>query len=278
MNNHANNYGQMAGVIDYLSQHYTEQPSLDVLARVAGLSTHHFQRKFTSWAGVSPKSFIQFLTFENAKQLLNEGSNVLDAAYGVGLSSASRLHDLCVNLEAASPGEIKSGGEGLALNYGFGPSPFGQCLVVSSARGITHLTFVDSRSQDQAISDFQSQWPKANIEHNDHTAIDNIQRIFSHDKNLRQPALRAYVKGTKFQLRVWSALLNIAPGKLISYGQLAKSIGQSTATRAVGTAVGKNPLAYLIPCHRVIRGTGVMGNYRWGSGRKRIMIAYELIR
>lgn len=272
----ANDYRQMAEVINYLSQHYAEQPSLEKMASVANLSPHHFQRKFTAWVGVTPKSFIQYLSFDNAKEMLAKGKSVLDVSHEIGLSSPSRLHDLCIKIESASPGEIKCGGEGLAIDYGFGFSPFGECLIASSPRGIVKLAFVDANYREQAANELLSEWPQANVRHNDQSAMNSIEKIFNY-KNDQASPLSAFVKGTQFQLRVWSALLKIAPGELISYGQLAKNIDQPAASRAVGAAVANNPLAFLIPCHRVIRGTGVIGQYRWGSGRKRIMIAYESI-
>lgn len=265
----------MAGVINYLNTHYTEQPSLEKLAGVAGLSMHHFQRKFTAWAGVSPKSFLQQLTLENARCLLKQGGSIMGVAHDSGLSSASRLHDLCVTLEAASPGEIKCNGEGLDISYGFGFSPFGECLVATSARGIVHLSFVEDGQKKQAINSLRKHWPKASLFSDDLAALGVIQDIFNYDNNNQRSSIRAFVKGTKFQLCVWRALLQVPVGKLVSYSQLAESIDRPNASRAVGSAVGKNSLAYLIPCHRVIRGTGVIGDYRWGQGRKRLMITYE---
>ena len=277
MNRKASDYGQMAKVINYLSQHYTEQPTLEKLASIAGLSPHHLQRKFTAWAGVSPKSFLQYLTFDNAKQMLAKGENVLDVAHDSGLSGPSRLHDLCITIEAASPGEIKRGGENICIDYGFAYSPFGECLIASSARGIVHVAFIENEQQEHAVNELRYIWPKAKLIPNEKIALDIIQGIFN-PVDGQALSLRAYVKGSKFQLRVWNALLNIRPGKLVTYGQLAGTIGQPTASRAVGSAVGKNPLAYLIPCHRVIRATGVIGHYRWGPDRKRLMLAYEAVR
>lgn len=273
----ANDYRQMAEVINYLSQHYAEQPSLEQMASAVDLSPHHFQRKFTAWVGVTPKSFIQYLTYDNAKKMLANGNSVLDVTNEIGLSSPSRLHDLCLKIKAASPGEIKCGGRGLVLDYGFGFSPFGECLIASSQRGIVKLEFVEASNREKAANELLLEWPQAAVRHDDQFAISLIEKIFNTENNHESP-LSAYVKGTQFQLRVWSALLKTVPGELISYGQLAQKIGQPTASRALGTAVGNNPLGYLIPCHRVIRGTGVIGHYRWGSGRKRIMIAYEAIR
>ncbi len=277
MNDDSNDYRQMADVIDYINKHFVNQPSLETLASIAGLSPHHFHHKFTAWVGVTPKSFLQYLTFENARDMLGEGKSVLDVTHDVGLSSASRLHDLCVSIEAASPGEIKAAGAGLLIDYGFGFTPFGKCLVASSSRGIVHFVFVDPGQEANAIIDLKSEWSNAKFTNNEALADDLVSQLFNYDNN-RAISLRAFVKGTKFQIRVWNALLNIAPGRLLSYGQLADRIGQPTASRAVGSAIGKNPLAYLIPCHRVIRATGHFGEYRWGAGRKRLMIAYEMAR
>ena len=266
-------YNRMAEVIHYLNDHYTEQPSLDELAQVAGLSPYHFQRKFTDWVGISPKSFLQHLTFRDARERLRQGESVGNAAWDAGLSGPSRLHDLCVVLEAASPGEIKRGGAGLAMTYGFGISPFGKCLAGSSTRGIVYLGFVDHGEQ-VALDEMQGRWPQANFIREDSVIHRLIEQVFRQQPDPDKP-LRAYVKGTKFQLRVWRALLDLAPGRLVTYGQLAADIGQPSAARAVGSAVGANPLAYLIPCHRVIRNDGLAGGYRWGIGRKRVMIVRE---
>jgi AraC family transcriptional regulator of adaptative response/methylated-DNA-[protein]-cysteine methyltransferase len=264
----------MEKVIHYLNEHHTEQPSLDELARLAGLSPCHFQRKFTDWVGVSPKSLLQHLTFTNARARLRTGESVEQAAWGAGLSSPSRLYDLSVMLEGASPGDIKRGGAGLRIEYGFSATPFGRCLIGLAERGITYLAFVD-RGDPAALSDLRRQWPRAEFIAHDRNARRVIDRIFRRDAGLRQP-LRAYVQGTKFQLRVWRALLQVDPGQVVTYGALAKAVGRPTAVRAVGTAVGANPLAYLIPCHRVIRASGAVGGYRWGSGRKQIMLASEI--
>ncbi len=264
----------MADVIDYINKHILDQPSLETLAGIAGLSPHHFHHKFTTWVGVTPKSFLQYLTFDNAKDMLSKGKSVLEVAHDVGLSSPSRLHDLCITIEAASPGEIKAAGAGLIIDYGFGYTPFGKCLVAKSIRGIVYFVFIEAGQEAQSIIDLKSEWPNAIFRNNEGLANDLVSQLFNFDHN-RAVSLRAYVKGTKFQIRVWNALLNIAPGRLLSYGQLADSINKPTASRAVGSAIGKNPLAYLIPCHRVIRATGHFGDYRWGFGRKRLMIAYE---
>lgn len=273
MKRETRDYRRMAEVIHYLNDHYAEQPSLDKLARVAGLSACHFQRKFTDWVGVSPKSFLQHLTFTDARRRLRRGASIEQAAWGAGLSGASRLHDLCVVLEAASPGEIKRGGSGLAITYGFGLTPFGNCLVATSARGIVYVGFVD-RGEQTALTELQAGWPQAVYLRNDDDARAIIERIFRRQVAAQQP-LRAYVQGTRFQLRVWRALLAVTYGNVVSYAQLAEDAGRPAAARAVGTALAANPLAYLIPCHRVIRSDGMPGGYRWGLGRKQVMITRE---
>ena len=271
-----NDYERIARVIRYLDEHHAEQPDLTTLARCAGLSRFHFHRLFSSWAGVTPKDFLQCLTLTHAKELLREGGSVLDAALAVGFSGPGRLHDLCVGLDAASPGEVKSGGEGWMLSAGFAGSPFGTCLIGESPRGICHLSFVDPGNREAALSALMENWPKARLRRDDPAASRLALRIFERPGTAPgPPAVRAFVRGTAFQLRVWRALLQVRPGTLVSYGHLAAVLAQPNAARAVGTAVGQNPLAYLIPCHRVIRETGVVGNYRWGQVRKRAILAWE---
>ena len=271
-----NDYERIAGVIRYLDESHTDQPDLTTLARHVGLSQHHFHRLFTSWAGITPKDFLQCLTLAHARELLYQGKSVLDAALDTGLSSPSRLHDLCISLEAASPGDVKSGGEGWELTVGFADSPFGKCLLAESHRGVCHLSFVDSGDKAAALAEVKAQWPRARLLRNDTAASQLASRIFERPAvgNSLAP-LRAFVRGTPFQVRVWRALLQIQHGTLVSYGGLAATVDQPTAARAVGSAVGQNPLAYLIPCHRVIRETGVLGNYRWGPVRKRAILAWE---
>lgn len=273
MKSEIRDYRRIAEVIHYLNNHFAEQPSLAELAQVAGLSPYHFQRKFTDWVGVSPKSFLQHLTFSDARERLCRGASIDQAAWSAGLSGASRLHDLCVVLEAASPGEIKRGGSGMAIRYGYGYTPFGNCLAGTSVRGIVYLGFVDHGEQ-AALEELQARWPRADYIRNDDDARDIIERVFRHGAGARQP-LRAYIKGTKFQLQVWRALLEVNYGSLASYARLAQDISRPAAARAVGTALAANPLAYLIPCHRVIRNDGGLGGYRWGLGRKRVMITRE---
>jgi AraC family transcriptional regulator of adaptative response/methylated-DNA-[protein]-cysteine methyltransferase len=271
-----NDYQRIARVIRYLDECHAGQPDLASLAEIAGLSPYHFHRLFSAWAGVTPKDFLQCLTLAHAKTLLRRGQSVLDAALGSGLSGPGRLHDLCVMLEAASPGEVKSGGEGWTITAGFADSPFGRCLIGESPRGLCHLSFVDAGDGAAALAALREHWPRARLLHDDASAARVAGEIFEpRGERPARPALRAFVKGTPFQVRVWRALLQVPPGTLVSYGRLAASLDKPAAARAVGTAVGHNPLAWLIPCHRVIRETGVIGNYRWGAVRKRAMVAWE---
>jgi AraC family transcriptional regulator of adaptative response/methylated-DNA-[protein]-cysteine methyltransferase len=266
-----NDYERVAQIIRFLDERHIEQPDLAGLAEQVALSPSHFHRLFSRWAGITPKDFLQCLTLANAKELLRRGESVLETALDSGLSGPGRLHDLCVNLECASPGELKSGGAGWTIPFGFADSPFGKCLIAESPRGICHLAFVEDEKTGAA--ELQNEWPGAKLKRDDSMARGRARRVF-----IQQRAgvpLRAFVRGTSFQVRVWRALLNVRPGMLTTYGRLAEMIGQPTAARAVGSAVGKNPLAYLIPCHRVIRETGMFGHYHWDPARKRAMIAWE---
>jgi len=271
-----NDYERIARVIGYLDEHHTEQPELAVLARQAGLSQFHFHRLFSTWAGVTPKDFLQCLTVAHVKELLRNGGSVLNTAMEAGLSGPGRVHDLCVTLEAASPGELKAGGEGWKIVFGFADTPFGRCLIGESPRGICHLSFVESRNDRANLAELRQEWPRAALKRDDALAGRVAKRIFGRSHNGQsRTGLRAFVRGTPFQVRVWRALLQVPPGQLVSYGWLAKAVGQASASRAVGSAVGSNPLACLIPCHRVIRETGVIGEYRWGAVRKRAIIGWE---
>jgi len=271
-----NDYERIALVIRYLDERQTEQPDLAALAEYVGVSQSRFHRLFSAWAAITPKDFLQCLTLSHAKELLREGKSVLDAALMSGLSGPGRLHDLCVNLEAASPGELKFGGEGWTISAGFADSPFGRCLVGEGPRGICHLSFVGSEDGRPEWVELHDNWPRARLHRDDSAASRLAERVFKRPvRSHSRPALRAFVQGTAFQVRVWRALLQVQPGTLVSYGRLAAALDQPGAARAVGTAVGQNPLAYLIPCHRVIRETGVIGDYRWGQVRKRAILAWE---
>lgn len=264
-----NDYQRIASIIQFLDEHHVEQPDLESLARRAGLSAFHFHRLFSNWAGITPKDFVQCLTVEHARNLLRRGESVLSASLEAGLSGPGRLHDLCVTLEAASPGELKSGGAGLEIRYGLAETPFGEWLSAETDRGICFISFADAGG----FEDMKERWPAARLVRDDAGSARLSEKVF--EDSVVDRRLSAHVRGTPFQVRVWRALLEIPPGRLVSYGSIATAIGCPGASRAVGTAVGANPISYLIPCHRVIRETGVIGNYRWGRDRKRSMIAWE---
>lgn len=266
-------YSKMTQVIHYLVQNSQDQPSLRQISQVAGLSPHHFQRKFKAWVGLSPKDFLQHLTYMEAKSNLLNGEEISTAAYNSGLSGPGRLYDLCIKLDAASPGEIKKLGHGFKIQYGFGPTPFGKGLIGISSRGICYLAFVHQTSNKMAVDELRKTWPKADLIVDQDLALDNLKRIFSFNDHAK--GLGVFVTGSEFQLKVWRALLNIPYGKVTSYGTLAKTIGSNGAARAVGSAIAGNYLAYLIPCHRVIRSNGATGEYRWGNALKQKMIATE---
>ena len=269
-------YQRIEKLIRYLDQHRHEQPSLETLAAQVQLSPHHLHRMFSRWAGITPKGFLQSLTVVHAKGLLRDGKSVLNASLGAGLSGPGRLHDLCVTLEAASPGEVKSQGAGWTITAGFAASPFGDCLIASGPRGLCHLSFVPTRDRAAAGDLIRADWKLADIQWDDDEATAKTCDIFEpRDESHAGNPLKALVRGTEFQVRVWRALLNIPFGSLASYGQIAETVCSRAASRAVGSAVGQNRLAYLIPCHRVIRETGVLGQYRWGSERKKSMLAWE---
>jgi AraC family transcriptional regulator of adaptative response/methylated-DNA-[protein]-cysteine methyltransferase len=267
-------YDRVERVIHKLERHSEAQPDLETMASWAGLSPHHFHRLFSRWAGVTPKDFVQCLTMPRAKALLSEGRAVLETAVAAGLSGPGRLHDLCVAFESASPGEIKSAGAGLTLTVGYGDSPFGPCLLAESPRGICHLSFDLGRTV--GMGPIQAAWPNARLKRDDGFAERRLAQIFRPGGPRHEGGgLRAFVSGTAFQVRVWRALLRIPFGNLASYGDIAKAVGSPGASRAVGTAVGSNPIAYLIPCHRVIRESGVLGEYGGGKERKRAILAWE---
>ena len=272
-------YQRIAQIIRYLDEHQADQPDLATLAQEVGLSPSHFHRLFSRWAGITPKDFLQCLTLAHAKTLLRRGETVMHTALGSGLSGSGRLHDLCVDLEAASPGEIKVAGRGWTIDAGFAETPFGLCLVGEGPRGLCHLSFVEEKSRARAEGLIREQWCHASIVWSDVAAVRRMAPLFPDAETIgpsgARPTLRAFVSGTDFQVRVWRALLKVPEGWLISYGQLAAAIGMPSAARAVGTAVGKNPLAYLIPCHRVIRETGAFGQYRWDTTRKKAMLGWE---
>jgi AraC family transcriptional regulator of adaptative response/methylated-DNA-[protein]-cysteine methyltransferase len=266
-------YLRIEQAILYLENHYQEQPGLEEVASTIGLSEFHFQRLFTRWAGVSPKRFLQFLTKESAKELLIRSENLLETTHQVGLSSLGRLHDLFVTTEAVTPGEFKTGGEGITIRYGLHASPFGKCLVAMTERGICHLGFVQS-SEGEAIDSLVEEWRNARMVEDPRSTAPLVSAIF--DAAPGTP-LHVHLRGTNFQLKVWEALLQVPAGSVTTYEGLAQRIGQPNASRAVGSAVGHNPIAVLIPCHRVIRKVGDFGNYRYGALRKKALLAREFM-
>lgn len=268
-------YDRVAKIIEYLADSHPLQPSLEELASIIELSPAHFQRLFVRWAGVSPKKFLQSLTVQAVRKRLADGQSVLSTAFDEGLSGPGRLHDLTVSLEAASPGEIKSGGEGWTIRAGYATTPLGQCLITSTPRGIGRLDFVEVCNKTVDEDRIRTDWPKATILWDDAEASNHSNHIF--DSPERATRVQCLVKGSQFQLRVWQALLRIPKGQLATYQQIATAIGNPKASRAVGTAIGSNPIGYLIPCHRVIRKTGVVGEYRWGTPRKQAAIAREIV-
>jgi AraC family transcriptional regulator of adaptative response/methylated-DNA-[protein]-cysteine methyltransferase len=282
-------YARAARAIAYLRTHLHAQPSLDDLAHHLGLSPFHVQRLFTRWAGVSPKRFLQALTVDHAKPLLAQARPVLDVAHELGLSSASRLHDHFVQLEAMTPGEYQRGGAGLHIGHGLADTPFGEALLAWTPRGLCHLGFVDHEASSategpmQAQHALQQRWPRATFTARADEARQWAQAAFQ-TANAPEPPdgardpVRLHVAGTNFQVQVWRALLQIAPAQPSSYGQLAQAIGRPAASRAVGQAVGANPVGFLVPCHRVIQQSGAIGGYRWGPDRKRVMLAWEAAR
>ncbi|PJZ71180.1 6-O-methylguanine DNA methyltransferase [Leptospira perolatii] len=272
-------YERIESALLFLHRNFRKQPSLKEVADSLGLSEFHFQRLFSEWVGISPKRFLQFLTKEYTIQLLNESKNLLDTTYEVGLSSPGRLHDLFVSCEAMSPGEFKSKGLGLEIRYGIHPTPFGKCIIGITERGICNLNFIEN-SDEQAIRSLQQEWENANLKKDPKGTESLIEKIFlnqvsSNDSNKESSPLKLLLRGTNFQIKVWEALLKIPQGKLISYESLAKIVGSENAVRAVGSAVAKNPVAYLIPCHRVIRKMGVIHEYRWGAERKKAILGWE---
>jgi AraC family transcriptional regulator of adaptative response/methylated-DNA-[protein]-cysteine methyltransferase len=268
-------YTRIARAIQFLERNFHRQPSLQEIAQSVGLSEFHFQRLFRRWAGISPKRFVQFLRLEHAKRTLEQSRNLLDATYDAGLSSPSRLHHLFVSIEAMTPGEFKKQGAGLDISYGFHPTPFGECLLAVTSRGICGLGFVAKGGREETLRDLRSRFMEARFVENAQVTRPYANRIFRHARHDDGRPLTLVLKGTNFQIKVWEALLKVPMGSLTCYQDLARSIGRPTASRAVGAAVGRNPVAYLIPCHRAIRKAGVIGDYHWGGVRKKAMLVWE---
>lgn len=267
-------YARIEKALAYIADRVEDQPELDDVAATIGLSPFHFQRLFTRWVGVSPKKFLQYLTLERAKESLIASASVLDAAHDSGLSGPSRLHDLFMAHEAVTPGEFKQRGFGLAISYGWAESPFGDCLILTTPRGICGLAFAAEGGRAAALADMRSRWPAAGFVA-DEKQIARLGRTIFAPRHGDSDPLKLVLYGSPFQIKVWEALLRIPQGALVSYDGLAAAIGAVGAARAVGSAVGDNPISFLIPCHRVIRKSGVISHYHWGRPRKLAMIGWE---
>ncbi len=270
-------YDRIAVAIRYIGERRLDQPDLAEVAAVTGLSPHHFQRLFTRWVGVSPKRFLSYLTQRHARALLAQDADVLSASLEVGLSGPGRLHDLCVTLEAATPGEIKSGGEGMDIRVGMHDTPFGQMALQVTDRGISGLTFAHGEMLDDRLERAKKSWPNARFIDDTPGTRELADAIFAKPE-VRKTPFNVLVSGTNFQVQVWQALVRLPEGKLTTYGRIAEAIGRPTAQRAVGNAVGRNAVAFLIPCHRVVRENSLIGSYHWGTERKAAMIGWEAAR
>ncbi len=272
----ARDYARVAEAISFIEENQPHQPNLEDVADAMGLSPFHAQKVFTRWAGVSPKRLLAILTHAEARQALDEGLPLLDAAFDAGLSGPGRLHDLFVTVEAMTPGEVKRKGEGLEIRYGYHDTPFGAGLYMVTPRGLCGLAFVDPGTETAALEDMRARWPNATYVSDPAATAGFAARAFSTDTH-HEP-LRVHLGGTPFQLQVWRALLEIPFGEIASYTDIAKKVGTEKAVRAVGSAVGRNPISFLIPCHRVLRQTRALGGYHWGLTRKKALLAWEAAR
>ena len=268
-------YERVRRILRFITERWRDQPSLEEIADDAGLSTTHVHHLFRRWCGLTPKAFLAAITLSNAKALLADSASVLDATYEVGLSGPGRLHDLFVTHEAMTPGDYKTGGDGLSLGYGFHPSPFGEAILVATDRGLAGLGFVDDGDRAAALADMRRRWPRAVLAERADLTASLAARIF--DRALWRPEtpLRVVMIGTDFEIRVWQALLRIPLGRAVTYSSLAGHLGRPTAARAVGAAVGKNPISFVVPCHRVIGQSGSLTGYHWGITRKQAMLGWE---
>ena len=278
LNQMSSDYRVIARALKFLDENHHRQPTLEQVAQSVGYSQFHFQKLFTRWVGISPKRFTQYLTKEHAKYLLGKSQRLLDVAYNAGLSGPGRLHDLFVSCEAVTPGEFKSKGFGLTIEYGFYPTPFGESMIAVTKRGICSLMFLDHTSRQQALMNLRNQWANAEIKKNQRAASEFVQHIFEMGGQYEPKPMHIFLVGTNFQIKVWEALLRIPPGSLVSYQDVARLVGEPGASRAVGSALANNPVPVLIPCHRVIRKMGDFGEYRYGRTRKQAMLGWEMAR
>jgi AraC family transcriptional regulator of adaptative response/methylated-DNA-[protein]-cysteine methyltransferase len=272
----SDDYARIEQVIYYLEKNAYRQPSLNEIADSIHISEYHFQRLFTRWVGISPKRFLQFITKENAKQLLTKSASIMETAFQVGLSSPGRLHDLFITWEAVTPGEYKLRGDGLTINYGFHPSPFGDILLASTDRGICNLSFIMPNGQLEALESLHKNWPKAILVEHPSITQPLVTQIFHSVNQSTDTPLHLYLSGSSFQLKAWEALLRIPSGNVVSYRDVASCLGTPKASRAVGNALANNPVAVLIPCHRVINSLGEFGHYHYGDARKVALLGWEM--
>lgn len=267
------NYNRIAEAIAYIKSNFKEQPNLDEIAEKVHLSPFHFQRLFSEWAGTTPKKFLQYISIEHAKKLLtDQQATLFDTAFETGLSGTGRLHDLFINIEGMTPAEYKNGGKNLSVNYSFAESPFGNLIVASTTKGICYMAFNDDETN--GLNDLKQKFPNATFQRKLDLIQQNALFLFQNDWS-KMTEIKLHLKGTDFQLKVWETLLKIPMGLLSTYGNIAEQIGNPNASRAVGTAIGSNPVAFLIPCHRVIQSSGNIGGYMWGNTRKTAIIGWE---
>lgn len=268
-------YKRVEEAIRYVEEHWREKPSLKEIAGSVNLSEFHFQRLFTRWVGISPKRFLQYLSKEKARESLEQSHNVLEAAYEAGLSGPGRLHDMFVTWEAVTPGEYKMQGLGLTIRYGFHASPFGECLIATTERGVCFLAFVEEGERQEALETLRDKWAKARLVEDPSATRHLVEGMIAGLRGQRSPRIKLVLWGTNFQIKVWEALLRVPPGSVVTYEDIAVSIGMPKASRAVGNAVAHNPIPMVIPCHRVIRKPGNFGEYRYGVARKKAMVGWE---
>jgi AraC family transcriptional regulator, regulatory protein of adaptative response / methylated-DNA-[protein]-cysteine methyltransferase len=275
MEKQTNDYELVKHTLAFISENWRDQPSLETLADQAGLSTTHLQRLFTHWAGLSPKAFLQAVTLDHARELLRDSASILDASYELGLSGPGRLHDLFVTHEGMSPGIYKLRGRGLNITYGFHDCPFGRALILVTNEGLAGLAFADQGDEKSALADMSSRWPEATYTENPKATMPYAKRIFESQNWSSDQPLRVVFIGTDFEIRVWETLLRIPLGKASTYSDIAAHLGKPSAARAVGTAVGKNPISFVVPCHRVLGKSGGLCGYHWGLTRKRAILGWE---
>jgi AraC family transcriptional regulator of adaptative response/methylated-DNA-[protein]-cysteine methyltransferase len=274
----ASDYEIVKRAIAYTTENYRAQPEVDAIAHAAGTDPRRLNELFRRWCGLSPNVFLQSVTLDNARKILRESQNILDASYELGLSGPGRLHDLFVTHESMSPGEWKTGGEGLTVYYGFHPSPFGSALIMATERGLCGLAFADSGEEREALDDMRGRWPNARYAEDSARTVVYAQRIFDSARWKPDAPLRVVLIGTDFEVRVWETLLRIPMGRATTYSDIATKIARPKASRAVGAAVGKNPISFVVPCHRVVGKSGALTGYHWGLTRKRAMLGWEAAR